>query len=191
MKNPLHTLLMFFAICLCALCSWQWYGQVLQKREMTVLAQKNYDQSVQIDEYTRSIKNMDQHIAQLDARLTQLRGSLTAASTEVFTLRQDNARFNSMIEQYKTATETLQAQIKQANESIRRQNDTMKTLVDERNDYVNRLNETIKERNEIVTKYNEVAKQIGECMKERNEIVTKYNELVKQFEELAAKQRKK
>jgi peptidoglycan hydrolase CwlO-like protein len=129
MKNPLQTLLMSLALCLCALCTWQWYGQVLQRKAMTALAQVNYDESTAIQGYTNTINNMDHQIAQMDARLSDLRDTISSNTFTIVGLQQDNSRLNIVVDQYSNAVVVLQGQMKQANESIRRQNDTMKDLV--------------------------------------------------------------
>ena len=51
MKNPLQSLLIAFAIGLCGLCTWQWYGQMLQQKRINALAQSDYDQSAAIQGY--------------------------------------------------------------------------------------------------------------------------------------------
>ncbi|MGA2140351.1 MAG: hypothetical protein ABSH14_15955 [Verrucomicrobiia bacterium] len=167
MKNPLQTLLMSLALCLCALCTWQWYGQVLQRKAMTALAQVNYDESTAIQGYTNTINNMDHQIAQMDARLSDLRDTINSNTVTIVGLQQDNSRLNIVVDQYSNAVVVLQGQMKQANESIRRQNDTMKDLVSQRDDFVARLNESIKERNDIVTKYNELTKQLEQIQSKK------------------------
>ena len=167
MKNPLQTLLMSLALCLCALCTWQWYGQVLQRKAMTALAQVNYDESTAIQGYTNTINNMDHQIAQMDARISDLRDTLSSNTATMVGLQQDKERLNIVVNQYSNAVVVLQGQMKQANESIRRQNDTMKDLVTQRDDFVARLNESIKERNDIVTKYNELTKQLEQIQSKK------------------------
>ena len=167
MKNPLQTLLMSLALCLCALCTWQWYSQVLQRKAMTALAQVNYDESTAIQGYTNTINNMEHQIAQMDARISDLRDTLSSNTTTIVGLQQDNSRLNIVVDQYSNAVVVLQGQMKQANESIRRQNDAMKDLVSQRDDFVARLNESIKERNDIVTKYNELTKQLEQIQSKK------------------------
>ena len=158
---------MSLALCLCALCTWQWYSQVLQRKAMTVLAQVNYDESTAIQGYTNTINNMDHQIAQMDARLSDLRDTLNSNTVTIVGLQQDNSRLNIVVDQYSNAVVVLQGQMKQANESIRRQNDAMKDLVSQRDDFVTRLNESIKERNDIVTKYNELTKQLEQIQSKK------------------------
>ena len=160
MKNPLQTLLISLALGLCALCTWQWYSQVLQHKAMTAVAQTNYDQTTAIQTYTNTINNMDHQIAQLDARISDLRDTIASNATTIVDLHQDNTRLNIAVESYSNAVGVVQAQIKQANESIHQQNEALKDLVAQRDDFVKRLNDSIKERNDIVTKYNELVKQV-------------------------------
>ena len=160
MKNPLQSLLIIFALALCGLCTWQWYSQVLQQKQMNALAQTDYDQTVAIQGYTNSINAMDHQIAQMDARLTELRDAINSNNAVTFALRQDNSRLSSLADQYSNAVAVLEGRIAQVNDSIRRQNEAVKSLVQERDEYVNRLNDSIKEHNEIVTKYNALVKQV-------------------------------
>jgi uncharacterized coiled-coil DUF342 family protein len=162
MKNPLQTLLIIFALGLCGLCTWQWYVQVLQRKEMNAIAQTNYDQAMAIQAYTNTIHTQDLKIDQLNAAITELKDIVKSNNVEIAGLREDKDRLTSHVDQYSNAVVVLQAQIKQANESIRQQNESVKALVAERDEYVKRLNEGIKERNDVVTKYNELVKQYEE-----------------------------
>jgi uncharacterized coiled-coil DUF342 family protein len=117
---------------------------------------------VAIQGYTNSINAMDRQIAQMDARITELRETIKSNSVVIFGLREENNRVSLQLNEYSNAVVTLQTQIKQANDSILRQNEAVKSLVAERDDFVNRLNESIKERNAIVEKYNELVKHVEE-----------------------------
>jgi chromosome segregation ATPase len=184
MKNPLQTLLIVFALGLCGLCTWQWYGQMLQQKRINTLAQSNYDQSVAIQGYVSSAKKMNDQIAEMDARLTELRDTVNINSDVISKLRADNGRLTSSVEQYSKAAVELEGRLKEADDTIRRQNEGLKSLAQERDEYADRLNQSIKEHNEIVTKYNALVKQIEATQKERNDIVMQYNTLVKQLEAL-------
>jgi chromosome segregation ATPase len=184
MKNPLQSLLIAFAIALCGLCTWQWHGQMLQQKRMNTLAQSDYDQSVAIQGYISSAKKMDDQIAQMDGRLTELRDTVNTDNTAISKLRADNSRLTGSVEQYSKVAAELEARLKQADDAIRRQADALKNLVQERDDYADRLNQSIKERNDTVTKYNALVKQFETTQNERNDIVAQYNALVKQMEAL-------
>ncbi|MGO8702238.1 MAG: hypothetical protein ACLQVA_00355 [Candidatus Brocadiia bacterium] len=184
MKNPLQSLLIAFAIGLCALCTWQWHGQMLQQKRLDALSQSNYDQSVAIQGYVSSAKKMDDQIAQMDARLTELRATASSDKDAISKLRAENTRLAGSVEQYSKVLAELEGRLKQADDAIRRQADSLKSLVQERDDYADRLNQSIKERNDTVTKYNALVKDFETTQNERNDVVAQYNALVKQMEAL-------
>src|SRR5206468_10346232 len=100
MKNPLQALLMILALGLCGLCTWQWYGQVQQRKEMTGLAQTNYDQTVAIQGYTNSINVMDKQIAQMDAHISELKETVKSNNVVILGLREENTSLETRVEQY-------------------------------------------------------------------------------------------
>jgi chromosome segregation ATPase len=157
---------------------------MLQQKRMNTLAQSDYDQSVAIQGYISSAKKMDDQIAQMDGRLTELRDTVNTDNTAISKLRADNSRLTGSVEQYSKVAAELEARLKQADDAIRRQADALKNLVQERDDYADRLNQSIKERNDTVTKYNALVKQFETTQNERNDIVAQYNALVKQMEAL-------
>lgn len=167
MKNPLQSLLIFFAISLCALCTWQWYSQTLQRKEMTAIVQTNVSQAEAIQGYTNTINNMDHQIAQMDGRITELKSTVYSNNLELAQLHQQNEVYSNTVEQYSNAFLTVEAQLKQAAENIKLQNDAIKSVAAERDDFVKRLNDSIKERNDIVQKYNDLVKQVEEMVAEQ------------------------
>ena len=92
MKNPLQNLLIVLALALCGLCSWQWYSQVEQRKEMTALCQTNYDQSVAIQGYTNSLAILDHQVAQMDGRITELRATIQSNHVASSGFREENLR---------------------------------------------------------------------------------------------------
>jgi uncharacterized coiled-coil DUF342 family protein len=173
MKNTLQNLLIFFALCLCGLCTYQWYGQVTQRKALTDAEQANYDQTVAIQGYTNTLAKQDLQISQMDSRITELRQTIVTNNVEILTLRNDNTRLSGTLEQYKTATEAMKDQIKQANEAIKRQNDMMKELVTQRDEFVKRLNQAIADRNETVKQYNDLVKKVEEMQAAQAEAAKK------------------
>lgn len=159
MKNPLQSLLIGLAICLCGLCTWQWYSQVLLRNDLTRLAQTAYDQSVAIRGYTNSIATMEQQIATLDASLTELRDLAKSNTATLARLRQESSSFSNAAVRYKDLAEE---NTKQANDVIHRQQDTIQRLISERDAFVKQLNESIQDRNGIVTQYNALVKRVQE-----------------------------
>lgn len=159
MKNPLQTLLVILALSLCGLCTWQWYGQVLQRRDMTEMGQKIHDQATAIRGYTNSISTMDRQIAQLDASVTELRDVTRSNAVTIAALQRESNTFSNQAVRYR---EVAEENAKQANETIRHQNETIKSLISERDGFVKQLNDSIKERNEVVTQFNELVKRVNE-----------------------------
>ena len=153
MKNTLQHLLIFFALGLCGLCTWQWFAQVQQHTTLTTLRQTIADQAVERQRSANSIAAMDKQIAQMDAHLTELKNTQQTNAVEILTLRTENQRLTATFEQSKAVTETRESRLKQANEVI-------KNVTGQRDDFLKRLNTAIADRNEIVAKYNTLVQQV-------------------------------
>src|SRR5580693_7509948 len=153
MKNFQQNLLVVLAIGLCALCTCQWYGQTLQRNQIQTLNQLVYDKSVAIRDYTNSIATLNHQIAQMDARITDLRD--TAVTNEQLMVAQ-RREFSAL----QATSDVLEAKLKEAYDGINKQNETIKEVVAQRDEFVKKFNDTMKERNEIVAKYNELAAQV-------------------------------
>jgi chromosome segregation ATPase len=163
MKNLRQHLLIFFALSLCVLCAWQWYGQTRQRTAMESLAQLLYEKSAAIQGYTNTIQTMDRQIAQMDARMTELKA--TAKTNDVAALSQTrelvrlqaaNARLSDSVAEYKKALDSAETQLKETYAGIQKQNASVKELVAQRDDFVKKLNEAVQGRNEVVSQYNEL-----------------------------------
>jgi chromosome segregation ATPase len=153
MKNFQQNLLVVLAIGLCALCSWQWYSQTFQRNQIQTLNQLVYDKSVAIRDYTNSIATLNHQIAQMDARITDLRETV---STNELLLVAQRREINSL----QANGDALEAKLKVAYDDINKQNDVIKEVVAQRDEFVKKFNDTMKDRNEIVAKYNELAAQV-------------------------------
>jgi chromosome segregation ATPase len=167
MKNLQQNLLIIVALSLCCLCVYQWYGQTLQRNEIQTLDQLVYEKSAAIQGYTNSIKTMDRQIAEMDARLTELKTEaktnaelVIAQRRDINQLRIDSEGLTTEITQYKGAVTNLQTKLKEAYEGIQKQNEAMKELVAQRDEFVKKFNDEVKDRNEIVNKYNELVRQV-------------------------------
>ena len=148
MRSRLQHLLVVLALGLCGLCAWQWHTQVQQHKTLTNLSQTIADQTAEILRATNSVAILDQQLAQLDARLTELRSVAQSNRTEIATARADNQRLTDALAQ--------------ANANIRQQNEILKTVGAQRDAFLQRLNEAIQDRNAVVAKYNDLVKQISE-----------------------------
>ena len=167
MKNLQQNLLIIVALSLCGLCVYQWYGQTLQRNEIQKLEQTVYEKSAAIQGYTNSIKAMDGQIAQMDARITELKAEAKTNAEFVITQKREINRLQAtadgltnQIAEYRSAVESLQGKLKEAYAGIQKQNEAMKELVAQRDEFVKKLNDSVKERNEIVNKYNDLVSQV-------------------------------
>jgi TolA-binding protein len=163
MKSFQQNLLIVLALSLCALCAYQWYGQTLQRKEMSSLNQLLFDKSAAIQSYTNSIKTMDRQIAQMDERITELKEMAKTNDQLVLSQKRDlsrlqaiNAGLTNQITDYKNAVEMLQTKLKDAYEGIKKQNDAMKELAAQRDEFIKKFNDAVKDRNDVVNKYNEL-----------------------------------
>jgi len=167
MKNFQQNLLIIVALSLCGLCVYQWYGQTLQRNEIQKLEQSVYEKSAAIQGYTNSIRTMDRQIAQMDARLTELKGEATTNADLIVNQRREINRLQitaegltNQITEYRGAVTNLQGKLKDAYEGIQKQNEAMKELVAQRDEFVKKFNDEVKDRNEVVNKYNDLVRQV-------------------------------
>jgi predicted nucleic acid-binding Zn-ribbon protein len=167
MKSFQQNLLIALALGLCGLCVYQWYGQTVQRREIELLGGLVHDKSAAIQSYTNSIQTMDRQIAQMDARITELKqAAKTNEQTmieqrgEISKLQAGNRGLTNQIVEYKNAVGALEGKLRETYDGIKEQNDSVHELVTQRDELVQKLNDSIKARNEVVAKYNELAAQV-------------------------------
>jgi chromosome segregation ATPase len=167
MKNLQQNLLIFAALSLCGLCVYQWYGQTLQRNEIQKLEGMVYEKSAAIQGYTNSIRTMDRQIAQMDARITELKTQASTNAELVISQKRDINRLQIVSEgltneitQYKGALTNFQTKLKETYDGIQKQNEAMKELVAQRDEFVKKYNDEVKDRNEVVNKYNELVRQV-------------------------------
>src|SRR6266404_1907592 len=167
MKNLQQNLLIVVALSLCGLCVYQWYGQTLQRNEILKLGQMVYEKSAAIQGYTNSIRTMDRQIADMDARITQLKAEaktntdlVIAQKRDINQLQINSEGLTNEIAEYKGAVTNLQTKLKEAYDGIQKQNEAMKELVAQRDEFVKKFNDEVKARNAVVNKYNELVRQV-------------------------------
>ena len=167
MKNFHQNLLIGLAMCLCALCLYQWYSQTQQRKEIEFADQLLYEKMAAIQGYTNSISSMDKQIAQMDASIAQLKDTIKSNEAvqldqrrEISKLSSANEILTNQVAQYIKAQETLEGRLKEAYDGIKKQNGALKELTAQRDEFVQKFNDSIKERNEIVNKYNDLVKSI-------------------------------
>lgn len=167
MRNLQQNLLILLALALCGLCVYQWYGQTVQRGEIQKLEQVVYEKAAAIQGYTNSIRAMDAQIAQMDARISEMKSAAKTNADLVITQKREINRLQATAEgltnqiaEYKPAVENLQTKLKEAYDGIQKQNEAIKELAAQRDEFVKKLNDSVKDRNEVVNKYNELVQQV-------------------------------
>ncbi len=167
MKNFQQSLLSVLAVCLCALCAWQWFGQTGQRKAVQTLTQVVYDKSVSIRDYTNSIATLNHQISEMDSDLTALRSAartndktIVAQKRELDRVQITNERLTNEISQYRDAVGTLTNKLAEAFNGIEKQNAAIKELATQRDEFVQKYNDEVKDRNNIVSNYNTLAEQV-------------------------------
>lgn len=167
MKNFQQNLLIVLALSLCGLCVYQWYGQSVQRNEITNLTQSVYEKSAAIQGYTNSIQTMDHQIAELGARITELQLSARTNEEVINLQRRDinalqtiSEGLTNQVAEYKKAVAGLEAKLTQAYDGIKKQNEALKELAAQRDDYVRKFNDSVNDRNDVVAKYNDLVQKI-------------------------------
>jgi chromosome segregation ATPase len=167
MKNFQQNLLISLALALCVLCAFQWYEQTLQRNEITILNGMVYEKNVTFQDATNSIATLNHQVAQMDARLTEIKAAaatneqlVISQKTEIFRLQFAGANLTNQITQYRAAVDTLQSKLKEAYDGIKQQNEAITNLVAQRDDLLKKFNDNVKDRNEVVAKYNDLVNQV-------------------------------
>jgi chromosome segregation ATPase len=167
MKKFQENLLVVVALSLCGLCVYQWRGQTIQRNDIERLNHVVYEKSEAIQNYTNSIRTMDQQIASMGAEMAELRSNLksnelllASQKTQINNLQTTAGTLTNEVAQYKKAVGTLEAKLKDAYDGIKKQNEAMQELTAQRDEFVKKYNDGIKERNDIVAKYNDLASQV-------------------------------
>ena len=168
MKNSQANLLIVLALALCGLCAFQWYEQTLQRNEITTMNGMLYDKNVAIQDATNSIATLNHQVAQMDARITEVKAAaatneqlVVSQRAELAQLQFTNANLTNEVAQYKVAVDTLESKLKEAYAGIAQQNETITNLVAQRDDFVKKFNDEVKDRNDVVAKYNDLVKQVS------------------------------
>jgi len=174
MKNFQQNLLSVLAVCLGALCAWQWFGQTTQRKAVQTLTQVVYDKSVSIRDYTNSIATLNHQILEADSNLTALRNAartndetIAAEKREMERLQVVDERLTNEMSQYKDAVGALTNKLAEAYAGVEKQNAAIKDLVAQRDEFVKKYNDEIKDRNNIVSNYNTLAEQVKKMQTSR------------------------
>ncbi len=172
MKNFHQNLLILLALSLCGLCAYQWYGQTAQRNRIENLNQTVSEKATTSQGLTNMVKTMDRQIAQMDARITELKLTLATNDQtrlmqmrEITRLEANAETLTNEITQYKSSVDKLGAKLSEAYDGIKKQNEAMKELTAQRDDFVQKYNQSVRDRNDIVAKYNDLVDKVEKLQK--------------------------
>lgn len=170
MKSFLQNLLIFFALSLCALISFQWVRETDLNKKLQTLTDTVHDKLESIQNLQSAVKHDESEIVRLDGLRTALAQTVKSNDTQISLLvravekaTNEVDRADRQIEVYKGALETANENIKKQNGEIKTQNEEMSKLAADRNDVVKKFNKMAADYNDLAAKWNkqqeELAKQ--------------------------------
>ena len=168
MKTFLQNLLIFFALALCALISFQWVRETDLRKSVQALTDTVHDKMENIQNLQASVKRDEGEIQRLDGLKNQLTQTVKSNDLQIATLFKDVEKATNEVEREERQIEAYKGALESANDNIKKQNDDIKRQNEE-------MNKMLEERNEVVKKYNKMAADY-------NDLAQKWN---KQQEELA------
>ena len=170
MRVFLQNLLIFFALSLCALISFQWVRETHMQKDIQDLNNTIHDKLEAIQNLQANVKRDETEIQRLDGLKNQLTQTVHSNDLQIAALFKDVEKATNevdrearQIEVYKSALETANDNIKKQNEDIKRQNEEMAKMAQERNEVVKKYNKMAADYNDLAQKWNkqqeELAKQ--------------------------------
>jgi len=170
MKSFLQNLLIFFALSLCALISFQWVRETDLNKKMQTLADSVHEKLETIQNLQSAVKHDESEIVRLDGLKTALAQTIKSNDAQVSVLvravekaTNEVDRADRQLEVYKGALETANENIKKQNDEIKTQNEEMSKLAADRNEVVKKFNKMAADYNDLAAKWNkqqeELAKQ--------------------------------
>jgi len=161
MKNFLQNLLIFFALCLCALVAFQWVRETDLRKNLKQLRDVVHDKSEAILKLESEVHTQRDEIQRLDSQRKQLAQTvksndmqIAALSTDLEKATNDLQKTEKQMLVYKDAYQRTSENLTNANLTITEQNERMKKLAQEGNDVVKKFNELNSKYSELAEKWN-------------------------------------
>jgi len=170
MKNFLQNLLIFFALCLCGLCGFQWVRETDLRKNVQHLTDTVQDESQAITNLQGEVRTDEAEIRRLDALKNELNDTVKSNRAEISQLTRDlqkvrieNDRNLQQIELDKQTIQAANDNVRLANENIEKQKEILRTLVTNRDELLLKFNKLATNYSNLVDQWNkqqeELAKQ--------------------------------
>jgi chromosome segregation ATPase len=170
MKAFLQNLLIFFALSLCAMISYQWVRETDLRKQVQVLTDTVHDKLENIQGLQSNVKHDEAEIVRLDGLKTALSQTVKSNDLQISALvrsiektTNDVERAEKQMEVYKGALETANENIKKQNDDIKTQNEEMAKLAADRNEVVKKFNKMASDYNDLAAKWNKQQEELAKA----------------------------
>jgi len=170
MKTFLQNLLIFFALSLCALISFQWVRETDLRKSVQSLTDTVHDKMEKIQNLQASVKRDESEIQRLDGIKNQLTQTVKSNDVQISTLvkslekaANEIERTQRQVDAYKEALLAANDSIKRQNEEVKKQNEEMAKLAEDRNEIVKKLNKTTADYNDLADKWNKQQEELAKA----------------------------
>ncbi len=170
MKNFLQNLLIFFALCLCALLAYQWVRETDLRKDLQKDADVIHDKSEAVQNLTATVKRDETEIQRLDTLKKELTDTVKSNNLQIAALFKEQERATNeldrakqQIEVYKEAIQKANENILKQNDDIKKQNEEMQKMAEERNDVVKKFNKMASDYNDLVNKWNQQQEELAKA----------------------------
>lgn len=161
MRTFLQNLLIFFALCLCGLISFQWVRETDLRKDLQKLTDSVQDKTENIQNLQGSIKMDQAEIQRLNNLKTQLTDTVKTNELEIEALGKDLTKATNTLERtekqisvYKDALEQANENVKAANANIQAQKDELAKMVTAQKETVEKFNKMAADYNALIAKWN-------------------------------------
>jgi chromosome segregation ATPase len=161
MRTFLQNLLIFFAVCLCGLCAYQWVLETDLRKDLQKLTDNVQDKKEAIQNLQASVKHDEGEIQRLDGLRTQLTQTVKTNEFQISELNKDLEKATNSLDRAEKQVTTYKDALEQANDNIKRQNDNIKKQNEE-------LAKVAEERNDVVKKFNKMATDYSDLAQKWN-----------------------
>ena len=170
MKNFLQSLLIFFALCLCALIAVQWVRETDLRKNVQALTDTIHDKAEAIQNLQVQLHRDEEEIRRLDGLKNDLTATVKSNRVEIANAAKaldkanaENDKNLRQIDAYKEAVKTANDSIIKQNEEIKKQNEEMKKLAEDRNAMVKKYNDLAKQYGDLVDKWNKQQEELAKA----------------------------
>ena len=168
MKNLLHNLLIFFALCLCGLIAFQWVRETDLRKKLQELTNVVHDKTEAILNLEANVRRDRDEIQRLDGQRKQLEQTVKSndvriayLSTELEKATNDLRKTEKQMLVYKDAYQRTSENLTNANQAIVEQNERMKKLAEEGNDVIKKFNKLNADYTALVNKWNQQQEELA------------------------------